>query len=96
VTLVVTQATLVPSPTQGPAGSSVTLKGSGYPQGDTVKLTFTDSKNVKTVLPSVKANGSGEVSAVVKVPAGVAKGAGNFSATSTLTGVVVTAAFTVT
>jgi hypothetical protein len=96
VTLVITQGTLLATPTEGAAGSKVTLKGSGYPGGDTVNLSFTDSAKVTTVLPSTTANASGEFTAEVTVPAGAAKGASSFSATSTLTGVVVMTAFTVT
>jgi hypothetical protein len=96
VTLVVTQASLVPSPTEGLPSSSVTLKGSSYPPEDTIKLSFTDHGKVKTVFPSVKTNASGEFSAEITIPAGAATGAGKVTATSTLVGVADSATFTVT
>ncbi len=51
-TLLVAQATLVASATNGPPGSAVTLSGSGYLPGDTITLTFTDNKGVVTTYPS--------------------------------------------
>jgi hypothetical protein len=96
VTLVVTQAKLTTTPTEGTPGSSVKLTGTGFPATDTVTLTFTDSKGVKTVLPSVVSNASGEFSSEVTVPPGAALGAGTFSAASALTGVAPAAPFTVT
>jgi fibronectin-binding autotransporter adhesin len=95
VTLVVTQASLVPSPTEGLPGSSVTLKGSSYPPEDTIKLSFTDHGKAKTVFPSVKTNAGGEFSAEITIPAGAATGAGKITATSTLVGVAVSATYTV-
>jgi fibronectin-binding autotransporter adhesin len=96
VTLVVTQATLVLAPETGLPGSSVTVSGKGYVPGDTIKLTFTDASSVKTVLPSTKANGSGEISTKITVPSGAAKGAAKVNAKSTETGVSITKTFTVT
>ena len=96
VTLVVTQATVALSTSEGLPGSSVTISGTGFVPGDTIKLTFTDQKKVKTVLPSATVNGSGEFSTEVTIPAGAAEGAGKFNAKSTQTGVSITKTFTVT
>ncbi len=97
VSLVDTQATLMPSPTEGAAGSSVTLTGSGYPAGDKVKLTFVDAKGKKSTLATVTASGTGEFSAEVTLSSKAAAGAGTFSAaSSSIKGMVVTASFTVT
>jgi len=94
VTLVVTQAKVGLSQIEGPGGSSVTLAGSVYPPGETVKLTFTDKGKHKTTLPSVKANGAGEFTTEFTIPVGASLGAGSFAATSAATGKV-TATFTV-
>ncbi|MHB8233936.1 MAG: beta strand repeat-containing protein, partial [Solirubrobacteraceae bacterium] len=96
VTLVVTQSTLVLTPAAGLPASTITISGVGYLPGDTVKLTFTDHKGVKTTLPGAPVNGSGEVSAEVTVPAGAAEGAAKVAAKTTQTGVSITKAFTVT
>jgi hypothetical protein len=74
----------------------VTVSGSGYVAGEKVKLTFTDHSKKTTVFPSVIANASGEFSTQVTVPPSAAKGAGKFTATSALTGVLVTATLSVT
>lgn len=97
VTLVVTQSLLKAEPVEGPAGTVVKLTGTGLPANDTIKLTFTDAKKVKTTFsPTVATNSAGEFTAEESVPAGAAEGKGSFAATSTLTGVVPTAAFGVT
>ena len=96
VTLVVTLATFTLSASSGPAESPLTLSGSGYVPGDTVKLTFTDHKGIKTVLPTATVNGSGEYSLETTVPAGAAEGAGKVNAKSTLTSVSITKTYTVT
>jgi hypothetical protein len=96
VALVVTQASVVPSPTEGLPGSAVTLKGSSYPPEDTIKLSFTDHGKVKTVFPSAKTNAGGEFSAEITIPVGAATGGGKITATSTLVGVAVNVTFTVT
>ena len=97
VTLVDTQATLTPSPGEGAPGSMVTLKGTGYVPGDKVKLTFLDAKGKKSSLPTVTASPAGEFSIEVTLSSKAAAGIGTFSATSTaVTGLVVTAPFTVT
>jgi len=77
-------------------GSSATVSGKGYVAGDTIKLTFTDAKGVKTTLPSVKANASGEFSTKITIPSGAAEGAAKVNATSTKAGVSITKTFTVT
>ncbi len=97
VTLVDTRATLTPTPSEGAPGSSLTLKGTGYLPGEKVKLTFVDAKGKKSTLATVVASSGGEISAEVKLPASAAAGVGTFSATGgTITGLVVTATFTVT
>jgi hypothetical protein len=97
VTLIDTQAAITPSPTEGAAGSSVTLAGKGFLPKDKVKLTFTDVKKAKTVFPTATVGAGGEFSVEGKVSSKAAKGAGTFTATSTtVTGLVVTATFAVT
>ena len=96
VTLVATLATVTLSSSSGLPGSTVTVSGAGYPPGDTIKLTFTDHKKVKTTLPSVVTNGRGEFSTEITIPAGAAEGAATINAKSTLVGVSITKPFTVT
>jgi hypothetical protein len=96
VTLVVTQSTLVLTPTEGLPGSSVLVSGKGYLPGDTVKLSFTDHKKVKTNLPSATVNGSGEFSLEVTIPAAAAEGLGKVTAKTTQTAVSISQNFTVT
>ena len=96
VTLVATLATVTLSSSSGLPGSTVTAGGSGYPPAGTIKPTFTDHKKVKTTLPSVVTNGSGEFSAEITIPAGAAEGAATINAKSTLVGVSITKPFTVT
>ena len=95
VTLVVTQSTLVLTPAEGLPGSNVTVSGVGYLPGDTVKLTFTDHKGVKTTLPNATVDGSGEVSLEFAVPAGAAEGSAKVTAKTTQTGVSITKTYTV-
>jgi hypothetical protein len=96
VKLVVTQAKMAATPVEGAPGASVKLSGTGFPGGDKVKLAFTDQGGVKTTYASAVTNANGEFSAEVTVPAAAVVGAGKFTATSTLTGVVAMAVFTVT
>ncbi|HTU78992.1 MAG TPA: IPT/TIG domain-containing protein [Solirubrobacteraceae bacterium] len=96
VTLEVTQATVAISPSSGPGGTVVTVSGSGFVPGDTIKLKFTDHKKHKTTLPSATVNGSGELSTEVTIPETAAEGAGSIAATSTETAVSLTKTFTVT
>ncbi|MFI4991741.1 MAG: hypothetical protein ACHQHO_12625, partial [Solirubrobacterales bacterium] len=96
VTLLVTQATLIASPSEALPGSTVTFSGTGYVAGDTLKLSFTDHKSAKTVLPVVTVNGSGEFSTEFTIPAGAAVGAAKLNAKSTETAVSVNGTFTVT
>jgi hypothetical protein len=96
VTLVVTQATLVLSSAEGAPGSVVKLSGSGYLPGDTITPTFTDHGGVKTVLPTVTTNGSGEFSTEITIPATAALGKGTITVTSTDTGVHISDSFKVT
>ena len=96
VTLVVTLASFTLSSASGLPGSPLTLSGAGYVPGDTVKLTFTDHKGAKTVLPTATVNGSGEYSLETIVPAEAVEGAGKVNAKSTLTSVSITKTFTVT
>jgi hypothetical protein len=96
VTLVVTQAKVVDTPIEGPPSASAKLAGTGLPADDKIKLSFTDNSGVKTTYTSALTNASGEFSTQVTIPAAAAGGAGKFTATSTMTGVLATAAFTVT
>ncbi len=96
VTLVVTQATLVLSPTSGLPGSVVKLSGSGYPPEDTITPTFTDHAKVQTVFPGVKTNSGGEFSTEVTIPGSAAVGSGSISVKGTLTGVSISETFSVT
>jgi hypothetical protein len=96
LTLVVTQSTLSVSAHNGAPGSSVTLTGTGYTPGETVTPTFTDHKGVETIYPSVTANGSGEYSSEITIPASAALGAGKIKVTGTKTGEHVSQSFDVT
>jgi fibronectin-binding autotransporter adhesin len=96
VTLLVTLATAALSSSEGPAGSTVTVSGGGYLPGDTIKLSFTDHKKAKTVLPSTVVNAKGEFSAEITVPPGAAEGAATINVKSTETGVSINKTFTVT
>ncbi len=96
VTLLVTQATLIASPSEALPGSTVTFSGTGYVPGDTLKLSFTDHKGAKTVLPVVTVNGTGEFSTEFTIPAGAAVGAAKLNAKSTETAVSVNGTFNVT
>ncbi len=97
VTITDTQATLTATPSEGKAGSKVTLKGTGYQPKDKVKLTFVDAKKAKTTLTTVTIGPSGEFSVEVTLSSKAAKGSGTFGAeSSSITGLVVTTAFTVT
>jgi hypothetical protein len=96
VTLVVTQATLVASSTEGAPGSIVTLSGSGYLPGDTITPTFTDHSGVKTTFPSTTTNGSGEFSTEITIPTTAALHGGTIEITSTDTGVHISSPFKVT
>src|SRR6185312_7920600 len=96
VTLEVAQATLAASAKSGPAGSTVTLTGTGYLAGDTITPTFTDKEGVTTTLPSVVTNSGGEYSTEITIPAGAAKGVGTIKVTSALTAVHLSASFKVT
>jgi hypothetical protein len=95
-TLVVTQATQVRSPKSGPAGTLVTISGSGYVAGDTITPTFTDHGALKTAYSSVTTSSGGEFSAEITIPPGAATGAGEIVVTSAQTGVHVGQTFTVT
>jgi len=96
VTLVDTQATLTATPTEGAAGSKVTLKGAGFFAKDKVKLTFTDAKKTKTTFATATASETGELSEEVTLSSKAHAGLGTFTATSgTVTGLVVTTPFTV-
>jgi hypothetical protein len=92
---VTTQATLLVSPASGPAGSSVTVSGSGWPPGDKITVSFRDHNNATTTYPLVTADGSGNFSVSETVPAAAATGAGTFSARSALVGLTLSKTFTV-
>jgi hypothetical protein len=97
VTLVDTQATITPTPTEGAAGSKVTVTGSSWLAKDKVKVTFTDVKGRKTVFPTATVGAGGEFSVEGTLSVKDAKGAGTFTATATtVTGLTTTASFTVT
>jgi hypothetical protein len=74
-------AAITLTPKKGAAGTSVTVNGSGFTAGATVKLSFADSAKHKTALGSVTANGSGAFSKAITIPAGAAKGKGKVTAT---------------
>src|SRR5262249_20336178 len=93
--LVTTQATLSVSPASGPAGSSVTVGGSGWPPGDKLTVSFRDHNNATTNYPVVTVDGSGNFSVAETVPAGAGAGAGPFSARSPLVGLTLSKTFTV-
>jgi len=97
VSLTDTQAALTATPTEGAAGSKVTLKGSGFLPTDKVKPAFVDSKKSKSTFPAVTVGAGGEFSVEVTLSTKAHEGAGEFSATATtVTGLVATTPFTVT
>jgi fibronectin-binding autotransporter adhesin len=95
VSLHVTQATVTLSSSSGPAGSKVTVSGTEWVPGDTIKLTFTDHKKHKTTLPSVTVGPGGEFSTEITIPEGAAEGAGTIAVTSTDTANSISKTFTV-
>jgi hypothetical protein len=96
VTLVASHVTVALSAESGPPGTTLTVSGTGYVPGDTVTIFFIDHKGVKTAIASTSANGSGEYSVEVTIPASAASGAGTLRATSVGYGVNVSQPFTVT
>jgi hypothetical protein len=94
--LVVANASLVLSPTSGPAGTVVTLNGAGFPPNSTVTVSFKDHLAIKTSYPAVTTDSAGAFSVSVAIPSGAASGSGSFMAKSAFTGVQVTKPFVVT
>ena len=65
------------SPTSGKAGTSVTVRGSGFGSNSQVSITF-DNQEIATAA----ADGEGEISVTVDVPPGVAGGSHDIAASS--------------
>jgi hypothetical protein len=95
VSLVASHVTIALSESSGAPGSALTVSGSGYVPGDTVKIFFIDHKGVKTQIGSATVGEGGEYSTEVTVPASAAAGAGTVRATSTLYPVNVSGPYTV-
>jgi hypothetical protein len=94
--LAVKVASFAISPSSGPAGTAVTLTGSGYPPNDQVTLSFKDAAGTVTTFASVTTSPTGGFSTIQNIPGGAAAGTGTFTAKSTLTGVKASGTFTVT
>jgi hypothetical protein len=74
----------------------VTVTGTGYVPGDTITPVFIDHSGVETAFPSVTANGGGEYSTEITIPASAVAGYGKIKVTSALTGVHISDSFDVT
>jgi hypothetical protein len=93
--LTVTQALAQAVPSTAAAGTAVTLSGAGWPSLDTITVQFTDSASHTTTVATIKTAADGSFSSSVKVPAKAPSGAGSFTLTSSIAGVVVSVPFTV-
>jgi hypothetical protein len=92
--------------TQGPAislskskgipGTQITVTGSGFGHGETVKLTFVDHGGTSSILGQVAADGSGSFSTKVTIPAGAKLGKGKVTAKGVSSGSSAKRAFRVT
>ena len=78
-------------PHSGPAGSTATVKGTGFSPNETVSITFDDA-----VVGSATADGTGAFSQMVTVPAGAAKGRHTFTAIGATSALATQASFRVT
>jgi hypothetical protein len=87
-------AAITLTPKKGAPGTSVTVNGSGFAAGATVKVSFADSAKHKTSFGTVAASGSGAFSKVITIPAGAAAGKGKVTASGG--GATAKATFTVT
>lgn len=87
--------TMKVQPKSGPAGTPITISGSGFLAKDKVKLVFKDANGVKAVLGTVMADGTGSFSFNSTVPAGAAPGKAKVSAAAQ-SGLAGKASFTVT
>jgi hypothetical protein len=76
-------------------GPTVTVTGSDFLSGQTVKLTFTDAHGTSTALGSAKTPLNGAFTTTVTIPTGAAAGTGKIKATG-VGGLPATKTFTVT
>jgi Tol biopolymer transport system component len=79
----------------GAPGATVTVTGSDFLSGQTVKLSFVDAHGTTTALGSAKTPLSGGFTTTVTIPAGAAAGAGKIKATG-VGGLSATKTFTIT
>ena len=87
-------ARLAQSASSGAPGTKVTVKGSDFLSGQTVRLSFVDAHGTTTALGSAKTPLSGGFTTTVTIPAGAAAGTGKIKATG-VGGLSATKAFTV-
>ena len=87
-------ARLAQSASSGAPGTKVTVKGSDFLSGQTVRLSFVDAHGTTTALGSAKTPLSGGFTTTVTIPAGAAAGTGKIKATGA-GGLSATKAFTV-
>jgi hypothetical protein len=83
------------SASSGAPGATVTVTGSDFLSGQTVKLTFVDAHGTTTALGSAKTPLNGGFATTVTIPAGAAAGAGKIKATG-VGGLSAAKTFTVT
>ena len=79
----------------GAPGATVTVTGSDFLSGQTVKLSFIDAHGTTTALGSAKTPLNGAFTTTVTIPAGAAAGAGKIKATG-VGGLSATKTFTIT
>jgi Tol biopolymer transport system component len=82
------------SASTGAPGATVTVTGSDFLSGQTVKLSFVDAHGITTALGSAKTPLNGGFTSTVTIPAGAAAGAGKIKATG-VGGLSATKTFTV-
>jgi hypothetical protein len=94
--ITVTTAAISLTASSGPAGTSFTMNGLGYPPADTVAITFKDKAGTTTILATPTTDGAGTFSQSVTIPPGAAAGKGKLAAKSKFAGVSASQSFTVT
>jgi len=95
VYLLVDKAAVSVSPSSGPAGTTATVSGTGFPRNVSVLVSFMDAAKKTTSLGSVPTDASGAFSVTETVPAGAATGNGKFIGNSKLVKVSANAKFVV-
>jgi streptogramin lyase len=88
--------TITLQPDAGPPGTVVQVSGSGFGSFEKVKLTFIDSVNGATSLGKSITDATGHFLRMVTIPANATPGAQTIKAKGLISGLHVTATFTVT